>query len=129
MADATGATAAKALPATDGVLGGTTRQLGDVAGSTSNATGVLRANDGLTDTRAIPAPNAAPAAPALPSSPLSSVPLAGSLPLGSVSGLTGAAAQAPTQRLGGLPGLGDTSGLGNGLSGVGGLTKTLPVGL
>ena len=128
VADATGATASKAIPATDGVLGGATRQLGD---ATSGA-GALGSTGSLTGTRAIPAPAPAtlsvPAGATAPSSPLSSLPLAGNLPLSSVNGL-GSAAQAPTQRLGGLPGLGDTSGLGNGLSGLGGLTHTLPVGL
>jgi hypothetical protein len=119
VADATGATASKAIPATDGLLGGA---------------GALGSAGSLTGTRAIPAPAAAPATVAVPasaaapSSPLSSLPLAGNLPLSSVNGL-GSAAQAPTQRLGGLPGLGDTSGLGNGLNGLGGLTHTLPVGL
>jgi len=146
VADATGATASKALPATDGVLGGATRQLGQVAGGTSSTTGALGGAGDLTGTRAIPAPDGAPApatlsvpaapAPAAPaaaapapSNPLSSLPLGSTLPLGSVSNLSGGAAQAPAQRLGGLPGLGDTSGLGNSLSGVGGLTHTLPVGL
>lgn len=128
VADATGATAAKALPATDGVLGGATRQLGEAAGSTSSATGALGGAGGLTGTRAIPAPDGAPAAAAPGNNPLSSLPLGSTLPLNSVSGLSGAA-QGPAQRLGGLPGLGDTSGLGNSLSGVGGLTHTLPVGL
>jgi len=120
-ADATGATASKAIPAADGLLGGA---------------GVLGSTSSLTGTRAIPTPEA-PATIAMPApdaaaatsnSPLSALPLAGNLPLNSVNGL-GSAAQAPTQRLGGLPSLGDTSGLSNGLSGLGGLTHTLPVGL
>ncbi|QMU75187.1 ATP-binding protein [Streptacidiphilus sp. PB12-B1b] len=129
VADATGATASKALPATDGVVGGATRQLGQVTG---NPTGSLGGVGGLTRSMPAPAgvslPAAAPAA--APSSPLSSLPLAGSLPLNQVGGLSGAATgAAPAQRLGGLPGLGDTSGLTNGLGGLGGLTHGLPVGV
>ena len=69
-----------------------------------------------------------PSTPA-PAGPLSSLPLSNlpvnSLPLGAaqstVGQVAGAAAPVAGQRLGGLPGLGDTSALGN-------LTQTLPLG-
>ncbi|MBC3842665.1 hypothetical protein GXW82_28270 [Streptacidiphilus sp. 4-A2] len=60
------------------------------------------------------------------SGPLSQVPLAGSLPLSSMGGLR--SVEIPDRRLGGLPGLGDTSGLTGGLSSLGSLTHGLPVG-
>ncbi|MBC3842664.1 ATP-binding protein [Streptacidiphilus sp. 4-A2] len=66
VADATGDTASKAIPATDGVLGGSTRQLAGVPDSTSSATGVLGtlgSAGALNGTRAMPAPAVPASAP------------------------------------------------------------------
>ena len=112
VADASGDTAAKALPQAQRMLGSTTGQLTQATGSTGA-------------TRAMPAAAAAPSATgALSSLPLGSLPV-DSLPVGTVtstlSGVTDPNAAPAAQRLGGLPSLGDTSGLGS-------VTQALPLG-
>lgn len=128
------------------MAGSTAGTTGSLAGAASNTTrampvdGVLPATGSATGTVNSVAPQAtaplaaAPAAPtadvptsSTPAGPLSTLPLNGlpavnSLPLGSaqstLSGVTGGAA--PSQRLGGLPGLGSSSGLGD-------VSQTLPL--
>ena len=120
VADTAGGETAKALPEADQMLGSTTGQLAQVAGSTAATSGGLTGSmSGAT--RAIPVgtgntglPAADSATGALSSLPLGSLPV-DQLPLGqATSALSGATdpAAAPAQRLGGLPGLGDTSGRG-----------------
>jgi hypothetical protein len=131
VADASGGAAAKALPQADEMVGSTAAQLTQVAGSTNglagSASGATRAIPVAADKAA--APSTGSAAGALGSLPLGSLPV-NSLPLGAatstLSSVTSPAAPAPAaapaaQRLGGLPSLGDTSGLGS-------VTQALPLG-
>jgi hypothetical protein len=113
VADTAGDTAAKALPQANRMLGSTTGELTRATGSTGA-------------TRAMPAdaPSTGSATGALSALPLGSLPV-NSLPLGAatstLSGVTDPNAAPATQRLGGLPSLGDTSGLGS-------VTQALPLG-